>query len=122
MDAVGVLPQRLRVTTVHEQAGAGGARHRAHLPEETLDVPSRETGLAQLHHPEPAGQGAFEPPEEHVAAERARLAERKSVLEEAGYAVLTASKPMYAKKTPATPFNTPLKPLGMKGDQFSGFT
>ena len=45
-------------------------------------------------------------------------------------AVLTASKPMYAKKTIAAPATTPLKPKcsrspvlgGMKGCQLSGFT
>ena len=36
--------------------------------------------------------------------------------------VLMASKPMYAKNTADTPFNTPPMPLGRKGFQLSLFT
>ncbi len=34
--------------------------------------------------------------------------------------VARASKPIYAKKTPATPLSTPDTPFGANGDQFSG--
>ena len=37
VDSIGRLPQRARVTAVHEEAGCRRARHRAHLAEEPVD-------------------------------------------------------------------------------------